>query len=68
MFKKTKNKAPGVIFVLEDGRLAGPQIYVTRLCKTLDIDCKVFFPKSVSSDEFKNLLEKLGINFRARIV
>ena len=58
-----KENDPGIIFVLEDGRLAGPQIYVTRLCKALDINCRVFFPKSRSSIEFGYLLEKSGINY-----
>ena len=59
--------APNVIFVLEDERLAGPQVYVSRLCKSLKLNSRVLIPKSNFSREFKNLLDKNKIQITETI-
>ncbi len=51
----------GVIFVLEDTRLAGPHVYVARLCKGLKISSRVLIPRSKHSKTFKGLLKKNGV-------
>ena len=44
-----------LIFILEDGRLAGPQIYLFRLVKKLQIESRIIFP--LSGKDYKDLLD-----------
>tara|TARA_B100001741_G_C16554025_1_gene601278 strand:- start:2401 stop:3528 length:1128 start_codon:yes stop_codon:yes gene_type:complete len=55
--KSAKNS---VLFILEEGRLAGPQIYLFRLMKKLQIDSRVIFPHS--GKEFKHLLDSYNLS------
>jgi glycosyltransferase involved in cell wall biosynthesis len=54
-----------VAYILEDGRLGGPQIYIYRLIKALRGKVKgiIVFPNE-DSEEFKNLCDKSGIQYK----
>jgi len=59
---KINKKESSVLFILEDGRLAGPHVYVARLCSRLKIKNRVLLPNS--ADDFVKLLTELDIDFK----
>ena len=52
---------PGIIFLLEDGRLAGPHIYVARLFKYLPGKNKVLIPKD--SEKAQKIFDSNSVNY-----
>ena len=53
---------PGIIFLLEDGRLAGPHIYVARLFKYLPGKNKVLIPKD--SEKAQKIFDSNSVNYQ----
>ena len=45
-----------ILFILEDGRIAGPQIYLLRLAKRLQLPNKIIYP--FSGKKYKELLDR----------
>ena len=52
---------PGIIFLLEDGRLAGPHVYIARLFKYLPGKNRVLIPKD--SKKVQKLFDSNNVNY-----